>query len=54
MLDDLLVEARGETRRGEDQDEGAVRRAADALAERLQREVELFLRGRSGSSTPDA
>lgn len=46
MLDEhLLVEARPE-RRGEDQEERAVRRASEVLAEQLQREVDLFLKAR--------
>lgn len=53
MDDHLLAEARSETRR-EDQEERAVRRASEALAERLQREVELFLQGRGGPPKPDA
>lgn len=55
MRDDhLLVEARSETRRSEENEESAARRASEALAERLQRDVETFLRRRTGAATPDA
>lgn len=54
MDDHLLIEARSDTRRSDDQEERAVRRASEALAERLQREVETFLSGRNASPTPDA
>lgn len=46
MADEHLLGERPEARRAEEADEGAVRRAADELAERLQREVEMFLRDR--------
>jgi hypothetical protein len=53
MTDEHLLVERPNARRAEDPDERAAKRAAEALAERLQREVELFLRGR-GADRPDA
>lgn len=52
MMDEHLLVERREARRPEDSDERADRRAAEAMAERLQREVEMFLRGRGPD--PDA
>ena len=53
MVEEHLLIERPEARRLEEPDERADRRAAEALAERLQREVELFLRGR-GADLPEA
>lgn len=47
MMDEHLLVERREARRREDSDERAAKQAADAMAERLQQEVERFLRGRS-------
>lgn len=46
MVDEHVLVEWPSARRLDEPDERADKRAAEALAERLQREVELFLRGR--------